>query len=183
MNSGHPSSGSRGALQRPARQRAHRHRQRGRRRGRIPAGAAAARLRGAEELDRAVANGAAPLRGEGAARLRAALGQDHDGRDQPPRRGEVAARGSALLRRHLRQQDDAGRSGSRRSSTPSVTCSPISCVGETLIRRRRRDGGRAQALAHRKTGVASVRKIRLSRGFKARFAHTRAQANDGCARC
>ena len=46
------------------------------RRRRASAGAAAAHLRGAEERHRAVADGAAALRGEGAARLRAALGAD-----------------------------------------------------------------------------------------------------------
>ena len=80
-----------GALQRPAGRRAHRRRQRGGRRGRAPAGAAAAQLRGAEKFDRPVADGAAALRGEGAARLRADVRGEHDDRDQSPRRGEAAA--------------------------------------------------------------------------------------------
>ena len=71
------------------------------------AGAAAAELRGAKEYYRAVTDGAASLRGERTARLRAALGENHDDRNQPPRRDETAGRRSALQRRHLRQQDDA----------------------------------------------------------------------------
>ena len=55
-------------------------------------------LRRAEERHRSVADGAAALRGEGAARLRAALGDEHDHRDPASRRGEAAARRPALLK-------------------------------------------------------------------------------------
>ncbi len=100
-----------GALQRPAGRRAVRRGQRGHRRGRAPADAAPPALRRAEECHRSVADAAAALRGEGAARLRAALGDEPDHRDPASRCGEAAARRPALRSPHLRPQDDARGAG------------------------------------------------------------------------
>ena len=63
-------------------------------------------LRRAEDRDRAVADSAAALRGEGPTRLRPAVGDERDHRDPASRRDQAAGGRSPLQRHHLRRADD-----------------------------------------------------------------------------